>query len=698
MVDDSSSFFPIVLVDIKKAAKPFNGRIECVKRNMYDSNLKYVAISYRWGEVPEQVVDTSNDDDDDDINDDSYLAHITSFSLTDLYGLCQYMAEEEDLKHIDYVWIDTISVDQANYQRRKATIRHMSKIYKQATYILAVPDLHLASLALNSANHAHMELVRKHALYIFHVLSNHNEECDDIERIWCYNLLCDRALTPSQYLIFYRHQLKSKLASFHASLEKKRLRHEGLACSHLMQPVLDSTTPISQHVQHHVEKYWFLKQTLNKSLLTEIQHLEQKFVHTPHHHPRRLWRSNDHHPNSTHRPRQLDVSWLSHPWHDRLTSIIIPQWNQEYHSTTKELSQAFGFLTSLMEDWSNRAWVISEYLIAQQKQLDVPMKFIFLLLIPPFTSQPEDEQRCGSRRRLYFFHVFDGLRSSTTNTTPSSHPWRSMGHKFHQQLTRRLGQRDFIDMIVNSNASRSDDRFHSILPLWQKYKHVIVDDDTIASWRIVDRMTVILKLYEIMDDVYDQLRLLHACGQLSATGGRGHHMLLFPTFANLLKPTFLTFFELEKKNNKAAAAAATPLLETMTEHFPLDTLNITAVQLLTVNKSNKEEEHPSHEYYRLRIVAKQYYKRIETKDDPFFRPYNTSFGKKMEHEPLRFQQGQLVAIIVPLFNDGEGSRIHLIGNETSNRWILVRYIPFYDWQELFTGPYHDDHGYSFDIF
>ncbi|CAO3601200.1 unnamed protein product [Absidia cylindrospora] len=648
-------FFPIVLVDIKKAAEPFYGRIECVKKNMYDPSLKYVAISYRWGEVPEQVVDTSKDDDDDndDDDDDSYLAHITSFSLTDFYELCQYMTEEEDLKHIDYVWIDTISVDQTNYQRRKATIRRMSNIYEQATYILAVPDLHLASLALNSANQTHMELVRKHAFYIFHVLSHHDQECNDIERIWCYNLLCDRTLTPSQYLIFYRHQLKSKLASFHASLEKKQLEHEGLACSHLMQPILDDNDDsTTTHAQHHVEKYWFLKQTLNKSLLTEIQHLEKKYIHTPHY---RLWHSSDQPNHYRHRPRQLDASWLHHPWHGRFTSIIIPQWNHEYHTTTKELRQAFGFLTSLMEDWSNRAWVISEYLIAQQKaKHHVPMKFIFLLLKPPLTPQ----------HGMRFFHVFD----ADATTPPTQHPWRSMGDQFHQQLTTRLGDRDFIDMIVNSKASRDDDRFHSILPLWQKYKHVIVDDDTIASWHIVDQRSVILALYRIMDkDVYDPLRLLHACGQTSASGGgRGRHELLFPTFAHLFKPSYLKIFEQQQQQQ---------------QHI-LDTLNITAIQLLN--------------HHCLRVIAKQYYKRMETEKDPFFEPYYKSFGKKLYHAPLGFQQGHLVAIIVPLFDDGQGSRLHFIGDEKSNRWILVRYIQFYHWRDLFTGPFHD--GCSFDIY
>ncbi|ORZ15383.1 hypothetical protein BCR42DRAFT_416965, partial [Absidia repens] len=109
--------FYIILVDIKEASA---GRIHCVEMPLpeddddndgykEEEDLKYVAISYRWGELQEQLVDT-------------------------------------DLRHMNYVWVDAICVNQSNYEQRKATIHQMSNIYKRANYILAVPDLHAAYL------------------------------------------------------------------------------------------------------------------------------------------------------------------------------------------------------------------------------------------------------------------------------------------------------------------------------------------------------------------------------------------------------------------------------------------------------------------------------------------------------------------------------------------------------------------------
>ncbi|CAO3652640.1 unnamed protein product [Cunninghamella blakesleeana] len=67
---------------------------------MYDVNLKYIAISYRWGEVVEQLVQTPD-----------YTAHVTSFNLNDLISLYFffYIQNDPDIKNIPYLWVDAIS-------------------------------------------------------------------------------------------------------------------------------------------------------------------------------------------------------------------------------------------------------------------------------------------------------------------------------------------------------------------------------------------------------------------------------------------------------------------------------------------------------------------------------------------------------------------------------------------------------------
>ncbi|ORY98311.1 hypothetical protein BCR42DRAFT_215898 [Absidia repens] len=160
--------FQVVLVDIKKASY---GEIHCVKKTLEDDDLKFVALSYRWGELLETQIDTGV----------GYTATITSFHLIDFYQLCGKMTIESDTKHINYVWVDAICVDQSP-EKRKATIHQMSNIYDRATYILAVPDLHLAYLQdLSFKNDDIIEGSDKYAIYLYHLLHGHASQLDALD-------------------------------------------------------------------------------------------------------------------------------------------------------------------------------------------------------------------------------------------------------------------------------------------------------------------------------------------------------------------------------------------------------------------------------------------------------------------------------------------------------------------------------------
>ncbi|ORZ07405.1 hypothetical protein BCR42DRAFT_153153 [Absidia repens] len=165
--------FHIVLVDIKEAAK--KRVIHCVEKPLDESNgedLNYVALSYRWGEWQETLIDTEV----------GYTASITSFDLHDFYNLCDAMACDPDLCSIQYVWVDAICVDQVNHERRKATIYQMSNIYEHAAYILAVPDLH--STYLRNAmlkNEDIMNCSRHYSEYLYHLIHGNYENLAAID-------------------------------------------------------------------------------------------------------------------------------------------------------------------------------------------------------------------------------------------------------------------------------------------------------------------------------------------------------------------------------------------------------------------------------------------------------------------------------------------------------------------------------------
>ncbi|CAO3593556.1 unnamed protein product [Absidia cylindrospora] len=167
--------FHIILVDIKEASA---GRIHCVEIPLPEDDdenqedLKYVAISYRWGELQEQLIDTGL----------GYLASITSFILHDFYHLCTMILRENELRHMDYVWVDAICVNQTNYDQRKATIHQMSNIYKRANYILAVPDLH-AQYLKNTVT-KNKDIMRGTCVYsrdIYHLIHGNTDKLAALE-------------------------------------------------------------------------------------------------------------------------------------------------------------------------------------------------------------------------------------------------------------------------------------------------------------------------------------------------------------------------------------------------------------------------------------------------------------------------------------------------------------------------------------
>ncbi|ORZ02110.1 hypothetical protein BCR42DRAFT_200325 [Absidia repens] len=164
--------FQVVLVDIKKAAE--DNIIHCVKKPLEENDLKFVALSYRWGELHETLIDTGV----------GYTATITSFDLNDFYRLCEMMTIESDTKHIDYVWVDAICVDQSP-AKRKATIHQMSNIYNRATYILAVPDLHVTYLkGVSLKNDDTIDGSGKYCMYLYHLLHGHVSQLDVLDEVF----------------------------------------------------------------------------------------------------------------------------------------------------------------------------------------------------------------------------------------------------------------------------------------------------------------------------------------------------------------------------------------------------------------------------------------------------------------------------------------------------------------------------------
>ncbi|CAO3654066.1 unnamed protein product [Cunninghamella echinulata] len=446
--------FNLVLVDIEKSLQKTydlkNMDIACLKKNMYDKDLNYIAISYRWGEMNEQLVQTPD-----------YRAHVTSFDLRMLAALCKCIKKEPDLKNIQYLWIDAISVDQQNHERKKETILQMSEIYKKATYILAVPDLHGAHLWKNPANKDTIILIRKHRKAIYKgILNNSNND---------------------------HHQLIN---------ENEKRKKE--------------------------------KNNHNKN-------------------------NHDHYRHATN--------------------------DKEIQTENEDIKTAYQFLAYLVEDWSNRAWVISEYHIAKEKEESqgTPLKYIFVNLLHDEIS-------------TFFSYSFDHHSSITTmnidynnNKNSNKVPYDDVNSpiKFINFLKTKFTQQGHLKMLLESNASRNEDRFNAILPSWKKYNHWIKDRNTISDWNITDMISVRLKLYEMMDDLWDKATLLYACSW-------SINSPILPSYVSQFFSDYLCLFEKEN------ADIAYEIYLTQLKEIAMDIFgNNASIEHIINNKNNKKSKYPS---------------------------------------------------------------------------------------------------------
>ncbi|CAO3637367.1 unnamed protein product [Cunninghamella blakesleeana] len=398
--------FDLILVDLVHSTY---ADLKCVKRNMYDPDVKYICISYRWGELNEQLLDTPD-----------YTAHITSFLLDDLKSLCDNIKYISELRIAGYLWIDAISVDQQDHARKKETILKMNQIYQNASFILAVPDLHYSYLLKNTANQELIRFIVKHKITIYNEIFN---------------------ITQS---------------SSTDSINNNSTNH--IKNDILPQQHTDDNNNDNDNDDYHLAIQELKK---NKDTINQVEILMKK------------------------------IEALE------LKSKEIKE--KEIEQEKEEIKKVYQYLAYLVDDWSNRAWVISEYQIAKEKYMKhgTPLKYWFMSLHiyeQPFFSyhfnDDHQQQYSSYNKRIANEEVIDSII-------------------FKKFVKERFMQRPHLDMILDSNATRNEDRFNAILSSWKEYNHLIKD---VPNWNITDMVSVRLKLYEIMDgddNLWDRAKLLH---------------------------------------------------------------------------------------------------------------------------------------------------------------------------------------------
>ncbi|ORZ06442.1 hypothetical protein BCR42DRAFT_159556 [Absidia repens] len=440
--------FQIVLVDIEEASRY---SIHCVEIPLEDAS--FVALSYRRGELDEAIVDTGL----------GYTISMTSFGMYDFYTLCKMILQEPDLKHIKYVWVDAICVNRSNYEQRKATLHHMSDIYEQATYILAVPDLHKRQLRNTStANQKIMNKGNVFSDYIYYLMHENSEQLNRLDNQFLDNIKAPADRTLRQLLANYTTFLAD---GFTQCREKQDDDHDppenalDLLCeihqaSSLPNPheSLDLLKNQTQKVEGEIGRDGGGG---NESWL-HYDKVASLFLEAPD----RRWKNIG----------QSDKCW-THALIHRKTVI----------------RQVMQFLADLIADWSTRVWVVSEYTIAKKKN---NLKYWFMQLsnqttkgLPFFTYDFTNPAFAGAIEMMPNYNLKDD-----SNPNP-------LHRLFHHTMSKQLHTQTFFEMMLRSKATKNEDRFYAILPL-SKYVDKLKQVD---GWKFKTLMSVKCKLFDIMD-------------------------------------------------------------------------------------------------------------------------------------------------------------------------------------------------------
>ncbi|CAO3601412.1 unnamed protein product [Absidia cylindrospora] len=651
--------FQIVLVDIKEAAR--NDRIRCVKKPLEGNpeELAYVALSYRWGELQETLIDTKV----------GYIASLTSFALRDFCSLCYTMTMETDLRHINYVWVDAICVDQTNAKRRKETIYKMSKIYERASYILAVPDLQLQFLKDTGTKAGDIiSQTRNFEMDIYHLLHGNIEEVKAYEKIFLDDLNVPKDPALRQLL--------------------------------------------TQHTDHFVHGFMYYKE--HNDEYEDVKALDHIYETSQTATMDHLIDCNDdqaeedmatgktgsfkglHHCTLADCPLELfnkDQEFWRYGTYSRWSRLYDCQWQRRIIERSTIIRQSMEFLLDLINDWSSRVWVISEYSIAKKKN---NLKYWFIQL-----AEWGGDQACS-----FFKFDFDNpLFSSTLSTNLysmelnidftrmySSNP---VFTRFHCTMIRQLKQKSFLEMMLASKATKNEDRFYSILPL-SEYNDKHFNKTEMDQWNINTMLSVKLQLYKMMN-TEDKLNLL-----LWSVDP-------YQSMMHKIRPTFAT-------STLRSPYARIDYLAYHKVDLPCNfdlTDDSSAITLHRVDKDDDDEDKDLHRYY-LSLKPMEYYVNHEPRNRLYDHP-DTLYGKQglynlvgidVDHDTYL---SPFNMVCIPAFNHKgivqnedhvqASPGIILYGSFTLNKWLIMEQI-YNEWprpSKDLKWSLHDNHNGHNDI-
>ncbi|CAO3588643.1 unnamed protein product [Absidia cylindrospora] len=505
-------------------------------------------------------------------------------------------------------------------------------MYDKATYILAVPDLHVTYLkGVSIKNDDTIAGSNKYCINIYHLLHGHASQLAALDELFLDDVNVPKDPPELRQLLLQNtNYFAYGFMNYH---EYHHMYCPLLALDHICETTQE---------RHRHWKTWIKG---SKKSNGDIHQCDETIC-----------------------PLGLFFARPVYTTFDQDCEFNKSKWKSKIIERSNSIRQSMEFLVGLVKDWSTRVWVISEFNIAKRKN---NLKYWF-------TQLALNIIKIESYQDLEFtFFKFDFNDPSLTDTsmhvryyqhqhateetrTKSSNP---VYIQFHDTLNRQLSRQTFLENILISKASKNEDRFYSILPFspYQDRKREM------AHWKINTMPSVKLKLYEIMH-TKDKLKLLFLSGDEKA-------------MCSSVLPTFAT-------STLASTSDLAHLINGFNISFSnFDTRDPSTIMLYHHEQPTKDEDDEddddSHNYY-LRLKPKEYIvaKHDELTDRRIHRiTRNRPLLKRLGlHDALTFD---LVSIPMTVPNDTHSSDsewspsrsyrhefLTLIGCFVRNKWIL----------------------------
>jgi hypothetical protein len=360
----------------------------------------------------------------------------------------------------------------------------------------------------------------------------------------------------------------------------------------------------------------------------------------------------------------------------------VNKWNIRLKERDIMVRSVLDFFKYLINDWSDRVWVISEYHISKKKE-KLMLWFIsfseyeedtfeghsfFEIRFPSSGGNPPLEEDIHSDAKD------EELKEKKKLAYASTRHMVKHGIDFSNHIKSALIDRHFLELMLRSKASRNQDRFNAVLPISDAHHFYLKDKDTISQWGISNMVSVRMRV-RTWFTAEENLTLLYSLWS------RACQQITLPSFDHedidsVLNDPWQHFshdrlFEVpaEKYNFDLQQPANVSSSSTCTSVSMVDEIDTAATSLLRYSIHIQPKQYQ---------IQKIYY--LET-DEPFVTFISTITWKTLQLNPYR---DALFYVQIPLLHletaeQGKemeeeykwSHRIALVGSMERNRWVTV---------------------------